>query len=80
MPEHKQVKIASETLYICTSGTRIGFVQHQNQTRRSQFKIHRTEVFKDIEAKKEGSEEDNNQYLADFGCHQECTRQGTTQL
>ncbi len=39
MPEHKQVKIASETLYIMPFGSPHGITCHQNRARRPQYEI-----------------------------------------
>jgi GTP pyrophosphokinase len=67
MPEHKQVKIASETLYIYAPlAHRIGLYNIKTHLEDLALKYTEPEVYKDIQAKIEDSEEDQMAYIEDF--------------
>ena len=67
MPEDKQVKIASETLYIYAPlAHRIGLYNIKTQLEDLSLKYTEPEVYSEILSKMEDSEDDNEQYIADF--------------
>ncbi|MDC6362809.1 MULTISPECIES: RelA/SpoT family protein [Flavobacteriaceae] len=67
MPEHKQVKIASETLYIYAPlAHRIGLYNIKTHLEDLALKYTEPEVYKDIQAKIEDSEEYQMAYIEDF--------------
>ncbi|MEM7484889.1 MAG: RelA/SpoT family protein [Bacteroidota bacterium] len=67
MPEHKQVKIASETLYIYAPlAHRIGLYNIKTNLEDLSLKYTEPEVYQDIQAKIEDSEEDQLAYIEDF--------------
>ncbi|WP_421809775.1 RelA/SpoT family protein [Flagellimonas sp.] len=67
MPEHKQVKIASETLYIYAPlAHRIGLYNIKTHLEDLALKYTEPEVYKDIQAKIVDSEEDQMAYIEDF--------------
>jgi len=67
MPEHKQVKIASETLYIYAPlAHRIGLYNIKTHLEDLSLKYTEPEVYKDIQAKIEDTEEDQSAYIDDF--------------
>ena len=67
MPEHKQVKIASETLYIYAPlAHRIGLYNIKTELEDLSLKYTEPEVYQDIQGKIEGSKEAQQQYIEDF--------------
>ncbi|WP_420602327.1 RelA/SpoT family protein [Flagellimonas sp.] len=67
MPEHKQVKIASETLYIYAPlAHRIGLYNIKTHLEDLSLKYTEPEVYKDIQAKIEDTEEEQLAYIEDF--------------
>ncbi len=67
MPEHKQVKIASETLYIYAPlAHRIGLYNIKTQLEDLGLKYTEPEVYNDIMGKIEASKEDQEAYIKDF--------------
>lgn len=67
MPEHKQVKIASETLYIYAPlAHRIGLYNIKTQLEDLSLKYTEPEVYSDIQGKIEETEEEQQQYINDF--------------
>lgn len=67
MPEHKQVKIASETLYIYAPlAHRIGLYNIKTELEDLSLKYTEPEVYEDILARIEDSKEENLQYIEDF--------------
>ncbi|PIE99913.1 MAG: RelA/SpoT family protein [Maribacter sp.] len=67
MPEHKQVKMASETLYIYAPlAHRIGLYNIKTELEDLSLKYTEPEVYKDILGKIEESEEDQQKYIDDF--------------
>nr|WP_299383838.1 RelA/SpoT family protein [Allomuricauda sp.] len=67
MPEHKQVKIASETLYIYAPlAHRIGLYNIKGHLEDLSLKYTEPEVYNDIQAKIEDTEEDQLAYIEDF--------------
>ncbi|SFR31484.1 GTP pyrophosphokinase [Robiginitalea myxolifaciens] len=67
MPEHKQVKIASETLYIYAPlAHRIGLYNIKTELEDLSLKYTEPEVYRDILGKIEDSKEDQERYIADF--------------
>ncbi len=67
MPEHKQVKIASETLYIYAPlAHRIGLYNIKTDLEDLSLKYTEPEVFNDIQAKIEDTEEESLAYIEDF--------------
>ncbi|MDC6367604.1 MULTISPECIES: RelA/SpoT family protein [Flavobacteriaceae] len=67
MPEHKQVKIASETLYIYAPlAHRIGLYNIKTHLEDLSLKYTEPEVYNDIQAKIEDTEEANFAYIEDF--------------
>ncbi|MCL6272834.1 RelA/SpoT family protein [Muricauda sp. 2012CJ35-5] len=67
MPEHKQVKIASETLYIYAPlAHRIGLYNIKTHLEDLSLKYTEPEVYSDIQAKIEDTEEDQLAYIEDF--------------
>lgn len=67
MPEHKQVKIASETLYIYAPlAHRIGLYNIKTHLEDLSLKYTEPEVFNDIQAKIEDTEEESLAYIEDF--------------
>ncbi|RIV69812.1 RelA/SpoT family protein [Flagellimonas aequoris] len=67
MPEHKQVKIASETLYIYAPlAHRIGLYNIKTHLEDLALKYTEPEVYKDIQAKIEDTEEENLAYIEAF--------------
>ncbi|SNZ00367.1 RelA/SpoT family protein [Flagellimonas pacifica] len=67
MPEHKQVKIASETLYIYAPlAHRIGLYNIKTHLEDLSLKYTEPEVYNDIQAKIEDTEEDQLAYIEDF--------------
>nr|WP_298999373.1 RelA/SpoT family protein [uncultured Allomuricauda sp.] len=67
MPEHKQVKIASETLYIYAPlAHRIGLYNIKTHLEDLSLKYTEPEVYKDIQAKIENTEEEQLAYIEDF--------------
>ncbi len=67
MPEHKQVKIASETLYIYAPlAHRIGLYNIKTHLEDLSLKYTEPEVYQDIQAKIEDTEEEQQAYIDDF--------------
>ncbi len=67
MPEHKQVKIASETLYIYAPlAHRIGLYNIKTQLEDLSLKYTEPDVYNDIQAKIEDTEEEQKKYIEDF--------------
>ncbi len=67
MPEHKQVKIASETLYIYAPlAHRIGLYNIKTELEDLSLKYTEPEVYRDIQSKIEDSKEDQEKYISDF--------------
>ncbi|AWX43339.1 GTP diphosphokinase [Flagellimonas maritima] len=67
MPEHKQVKIASETLYIYAPlAHRIGLYNIKTHLEDLSLKYTEPDVFNDIQAKIEDTEEERLAYIEDF--------------
>ncbi|MEO0572906.1 MAG: RelA/SpoT family protein [Bacteroidota bacterium] len=67
MPEHKQVKIASETLYIYAPlAHRIGLYNIKTQLEDLSLKYTEPEVYYDIQGKIEETEEEQQKYIKDF--------------
>lgn len=67
MPEHKQVKIASETLYIYAPlAHRIGLYNIKTELEDLSLKYTEPEVYSDIQSKIEDTKEDQKQYIEDF--------------
>ncbi|WP_437396766.1 RelA/SpoT family protein [Flagellimonas lutimaris] len=67
MPEHKQVKIASETLYIYAPlAHRIGLYNIKTHLEDLSLKYTEPEVYHDIQAKIEDTEEESLAYIEDF--------------
>src|SRR6056297_652701 len=67
MPEHKQVKIASETLYIYAPlAHRIGLYNIKTHLEDLSLKYTEPEVYTDIQAKIEDTEEESAAYIEDF--------------
>lgn len=67
MPEHKQVKIASETLYIYAPlAHRIGLYNIKTELEDLSLKYIEPDVYQDIMGRIEDTKEDNEQYIADF--------------
>ncbi|WP_420319845.1 RelA/SpoT family protein [Flagellimonas sp.] len=67
MPEHKQVKIASETLYIYAPlAHRIGLYNIKTHLEDLSLKYTEPEVYHDIQAKIEDTEEEQLAYIEDF--------------
>ncbi|MGX1929434.1 RelA/SpoT family protein [Flagellimonas sp. 2504JD4-2] len=67
MPEHKQVKIASETLYIYAPlAHRIGLYNIKTHLEDLSLKYTEPEVYQDIQAKIEDTEEEQLAYIEDF--------------
>ncbi len=67
MPEHKQVKIASETLYIYAPlAHRIGLYNIKTHLEDISLKYTEPEVYQDIQAKIEDTEEEQLAYIEDF--------------
>jgi len=67
MPEHKQVKIASETLYIYAPlAHRIGLYNIKTQLEDLSLKYTEPEVYHDIQGKIDETEEDQQKYIKDF--------------
>jgi len=67
MPEHKQVKMASETLYIYAPlAHRIGLYNIKTELEDLSLKYTEPEVFLDISSKIEESKEEQKTYIKDF--------------
>jgi len=67
MPEHKQVKMASETLYIyAPMAHRIGLYNIKTELEDLSLKYTEPEVYKDISGKIEETKEDQQTYINDF--------------
>ncbi len=67
MPEHKQVKIASETLYIYAPlAHRIGLYNIKTELEDLGLKYTEPEVYNDILSKIQGSKEEQEKYINDF--------------
>ncbi len=67
MPEHKQVKIASETLYIYAPlAHRIGLYNIKTELEDLSLKYTEPEVFESIEGKISESKDDQNKYIRNF--------------
>ncbi|MEM1257451.1 MAG: RelA/SpoT family protein [Bacteroidota bacterium] len=67
MPEHKQVKIASETLYIYAPlAHRIGLYNIKTQLEDLSLKYTEPDVYYDIQGKIEDTEEEQQKYIKDF--------------
>lgn len=67
MPEHKQVKIASETLYIYAPlAHRIGLYNIKTELEDLSLKYTEPEVYNDIKSKVEDSKEDQQEYIDSF--------------
>ncbi|RDY61057.1 RelA/SpoT family protein [Flagellimonas nanhaiensis] len=67
MPEHKQVKIASETLYIYAPlAHRIGLYNIKTHLEDLSLKYTEPEVYQDIQVKIEDTEGENLAYIEDF--------------
>ncbi|TNF69781.1 MAG: bifunctional (p)ppGpp synthetase/guanosine-3',5'-bis(diphosphate) 3'-pyrophosphohydrolase, partial [Bacteroidetes bacterium] len=67
MAEHKQVKIASETLYIYAPlAHRIGLYNIKTELEDLSLKYTEPEVYRDIQSKIEDSKEDQEKYISDF--------------
>jgi len=67
MPEHKQVKLASETLYIYAPlAHRIGLYNIKTELEDLSLKYTEPEVYKDISSKIEESKEDQLTFIDDF--------------
>jgi GTP pyrophosphokinase len=67
MPEHKQVKIASETLYIYAPlAHRIGLYNIKTQLEDLSLKYTEPDVYHDIQGKIEDTEEEQQKYIEDF--------------
>ncbi len=67
MPEHKQVKIASETLYIYAPlAHRIGLYNIKTQLEDLSLKYTEPDVYYDIQGKIDNTEEEQQKYIKDF--------------
>lgn len=67
MPEYKQVKIASETLYIYAPlAHRIGLYNIKTELEDLSLKYIEPDVYRDIMSRIEDTKEENEQYIADF--------------
>ncbi len=67
MAEHKQVKIASETLYIYAPlAHRIGLYNIKTELEDLSLKYTEPEVYRDIQSKIEDSKEEQEKYISDF--------------
>ena len=67
MPEHKQVKIASETLYIYAPlAHRIGLYNIKTELEDLSLKYTEPEVYRDIQSKIADSKEEQEKYITDF--------------
>lgn len=67
MPEHKQVKMASETLYIYAPlAHRIGLYNIKTELEDLSLKYTEPEVYQDINSKIEESKEEQQEYIDDF--------------
>ncbi|MGB5355618.1 MAG: HD domain-containing protein, partial [Eudoraea sp.] len=67
MPEHKQVKMASETLYIYAPlAHRIGLYNIKTELEDLSLKYTEPEVYKDIQEKIEKTKEEQQQYIDEF--------------
>ncbi|WP_411031521.1 RelA/SpoT family protein [Spongiimicrobium sp. 3-5] len=67
MPEHKQVKIASETLYIYAPlAHRIGLYNIKTELEDLSLKYTEPEVYSDIQSKIEETKEEQQNYISDF--------------
>ncbi len=67
MPEHKQVQIASETLYIYAPlAHRIGLYNIKTELEDLSLKYTEPEVYQDIQDKIEETKEEQQQYIDDF--------------
>ena len=67
MPEHKQVQIASETLYIYAPlAHRIGLYNIKTELEDLSLKYTEPDVYKDIQEKIENTKEDQQTYIDDF--------------
>jgi GTP pyrophosphokinase len=67
MPEHKQVQIASETLYIYAPlAHRIGLYNIKTELEDLSLKYTEPEVYQDIQGKIEETKEEQQKYIADF--------------
>ena len=67
MPEHKQVKIASETLYIYAPlAHRIGLYNIKTELEDLSLKYTEPEVYRDIQSKIAESKEEQEKYISDF--------------
>jgi GTP pyrophosphokinase len=67
MPEHKQVKIASETLYIYAPlAHRIGLYNIKTELEDLSLKYIEPDVYQDIMGRIEDTKEENEQYIEDF--------------
>jgi GTP pyrophosphokinase len=67
MPEHKQVKIASETLYIYAPlAHRIGMYNIKTELEDLSLKYTEPEVYRDIQGKIAESKEEQEKYITDF--------------
>jgi GTP pyrophosphokinase len=67
MAENKQVKIASETLYIYAPlAHRIGLYNIKTELEDLSLKYTEPEVYRDIQSKIEDSKEDQEKYISDF--------------
>jgi guanosine-3',5'-bis(diphosphate) 3'-pyrophosphohydrolase len=67
MPEHKQVKISSETLYIYAPlAHRIGLYNIKTELEDLSLKYTEPEVYKDIKSKVEDSKEEQKEYIDTF--------------
>lgn len=67
MPEHKQVKIASETLYIYAPlAHRIGLYNIKTELEDLSLKYTEPEVYNDIQEKIEATKEEQQAYIDDF--------------
>ncbi len=67
MPEHKQVKMASETLYIYAPlAHRIGLYNIKTELEDLSLKYTEPDVYRDIQEKIEDTKEDQQKYIDDF--------------
>ena len=67
MPDHKQIKISSETLYIYAPlAHRLGLYNIKNDLEDLGLKYTEPEVFNDIQTKITDSKEEQNTYIKDF--------------
>lgn len=67
MPEHKQVKMASETLYIYAPlAHRIGLYNIKTELENLSLKYTEPEVYRDIQEKIEHTKEEQQRYIDDF--------------